>query len=117
MNEQEFEALYGHPPEQDQLHRVNCDQAGRISHSQCGICEEHQRPRFMCGCILILEGAESIIRDLRAFKERVMRPTSPAMSLQEVEEAELKWSFNGRLPADTIDQLLHVARELAELRK
>ncbi len=38
----------GIPPEQDDLERCNCPNAGKIGHEHCGICI-HNLPRFMCG--------------------------------------------------------------------
>lgn len=46
-----FERLFGRVPEQDDLHRVNCSMAGSVGHMQCGVCVEHDQPRFICGCI------------------------------------------------------------------
>jgi len=51
MSEEEFEAAFGRKPINDDLHRVNCDQAGKVGHWQCGFCPIHNRPRFMCGCL------------------------------------------------------------------
>ena len=31
--------------------RINCKEVGLPGHYQCGICEEHKRPRFECGCL------------------------------------------------------------------
>lgn len=51
MSEEEFEVAFGYKPANDDLHRVNCDQAGKVGHWQCGFCPVHNRARFMCGCI------------------------------------------------------------------
>jgi hypothetical protein len=48
MKEDQFRALFGITPIQDDLERVNCGKAGEIGHSHCGICECGQ-PRFICG--------------------------------------------------------------------
>ena len=51
MTATEFQAKTGRPPEHDDLDRVNCPQAGRILHQQCGWCPEHDGPRPACGCL------------------------------------------------------------------
>lgn len=40
-------------PERDDLERVNCDKAGEFGHFMCGICAEHTKPRFECGCMVM----------------------------------------------------------------
>jgi hypothetical protein len=47
MNAKEFEQRFGFAPQQDDLERVNCPLT-EIGHQQCGICEKHNRPMFMC---------------------------------------------------------------------
>jgi hypothetical protein len=47
-----YHELFGRPPVQDDLHRVNCDQAGTPGHWMCGACLQHRRPRFECGCVI-----------------------------------------------------------------
>lgn len=47
MTGQEFTTLTGQPPEQDDLERVNCKQAGTLGHSQCGTCPDCGFPRFI----------------------------------------------------------------------
>lgn len=47
-----FEQKTGRAPDQDDLHRCNCDKAGELGHWFCGWCQEHDKPRFMCGCLL-----------------------------------------------------------------
>ena len=47
MNEIEFEKVTGRKPEQDDLERANCDQAGKIGHWGCGVCI-HKLPVFEC---------------------------------------------------------------------
>ena len=51
MTKKEFKEKTGHEPEQDDLARVNCIEAGTIGHSLCGWCNTHDTPRFMCGCL------------------------------------------------------------------
>ncbi len=43
-----FTNIVGRPPEQDDLDRANCDVAGTVGHSQCGICPTCGKPRFLC---------------------------------------------------------------------
>jgi hypothetical protein len=52
---EEFKKKTGHPPVQDDLERCNCWAVGLIGHQQCGWCEVHDQPRFMCGkeCITV----------------------------------------------------------------
>jgi hypothetical protein len=49
MTAKQFEQITGRPPEQDDLERVNCPQAGSIGHEHCGTCPVCNLPRFMCG--------------------------------------------------------------------
>lgn len=46
-----FELLVGRPPQDDDLDRVNCELAGAIGHTMCGLCPTHAQPRFVCGCM------------------------------------------------------------------
>lgn len=50
MTKEEYKKLFGSEPIQDDLDRVNCQEVGKIGHFQCGICSEHDKPRFQCGC-------------------------------------------------------------------
>jgi len=50
-----FVEAAGQLPQQDDLHRVVCKQAGEAGHHQCGWCEAHDKPRFLCGCLQLLE--------------------------------------------------------------
>lgn len=50
-----FKSKTGFDPQQDDLHRANCNKAGDIGHICCGWCPEHDRPRFMCGCFVDAE--------------------------------------------------------------
>ena len=47
-----FEAT-GSQPENDDLERSFCDKAGEIGHYQCGWCSDCNKPRFICGHLLI----------------------------------------------------------------
>jgi len=49
---QQFEEQFGIAPEQDDLERANCPEAGLPGHKQCGVCKEHKKPRFLCGCYI-----------------------------------------------------------------
>lgn len=44
-----FEHAVGRAPENDDLDRCNCVDAGRPGHSSCGWCHACYQPRFMCG--------------------------------------------------------------------
>jgi hypothetical protein len=47
-----FEEKVGRPPINDDLHRANCNLAGSPGHYMCGWCNECDKPRYMCGCLL-----------------------------------------------------------------
>ena len=51
ITRQLFEEKTGSTPIEDDLERCNCKLAGQIGHWNCGWCEKHDTPRFMCGCI------------------------------------------------------------------
>jgi len=53
LSAEEFEAMTGFAPRQDDLTRANCPRVGGIGHYTCGICSDHEKPRFVCGCIVI----------------------------------------------------------------
>lgn len=36
----------------DCLERISCDKVGEPGHYNCGYCEEHNCPRFQCGCMV-----------------------------------------------------------------
>lgn len=44
-----FEKRVGHPPENDDLDRCNCDKAGETGHWYCGWDWEADLPQFMTG--------------------------------------------------------------------
>lgn len=50
VGEAQFEAALGRFPENWELDRVNCPQAGSIGHYSCGWCPFHIQPTLMCGC-------------------------------------------------------------------
>lgn len=47
-NANQFLKHVGREPENDDLDRCNCKQAGEQGHRACGICEEHRMPVFAC---------------------------------------------------------------------
>lgn len=53
---QQFEEMTGFPAIEDDLERLNCDQAGEIGHGGCGFCPDHKKPRFVCGCFNMDKG-------------------------------------------------------------
>ena len=55
ITEEQFFKAVGHMPENDDLERCNCDQVGKTGHWSCGWCKEHNKPVFVCGCIMIKE--------------------------------------------------------------
>ena len=55
MNGLEFLERFGYIPEHDDLDRVNCNKVGEIGHWACGICPNHNKPRFECGCLVTLK--------------------------------------------------------------
>jgi hypothetical protein len=40
----------------DDHERATCSRAGEIGHWTCGMCREHDCPRFQCGCMLRMSG-------------------------------------------------------------
>lgn len=54
MTPEEFTKRFGFEPNQDDLHRASCTEAGTVGHTVCGVCPEHGLPRFRCGCIALL---------------------------------------------------------------
>ena len=55
LTSKQFEELVGAPPVEDDLERANCGKAGEAGHHMCGICKEHNKPRFICGCFYTKE--------------------------------------------------------------
>lgn len=49
IDEEYFEKAMGRPPENDDLHRANCADAGKPGHRLCGWCTLCNKPRFVCG--------------------------------------------------------------------
>jgi hypothetical protein len=48
---QRFCEAVGRPPQLDELDRASCAAAGTVGHWQCGWCDQHNKPRFICGCL------------------------------------------------------------------
>lgn len=48
---EEFIIAVGREPVLDDMDRVNCVDAGQPGHYQCGWCDTHDKPRFICGCL------------------------------------------------------------------
>lgn len=61
LDEEHFEKVVGRRPVGDELDRVNCDKAGTAGHAMCGWCEEHDKPRIMCGCIHLEPGQSGVV--------------------------------------------------------
>lgn len=59
ITKKKYKAMTGYDATQDDLERCNCKKGGDIGHSQLflkylrGICKQHKKPRFICGCINI----------------------------------------------------------------
>lgn len=51
MDAKQFEKRTGRPPQDDDLERVNCDEAGSPGHTQCGWCGKHDAPFCECLCV------------------------------------------------------------------
>lgn len=51
----EYELRFGLVPQDDDLERVNCKQAGTEGHRFCGVCKTHKMPRFECSCPMFME--------------------------------------------------------------
>jgi hypothetical protein len=49
VTENEFAQRVGRLPIQDDMERTNCPDAGSTGHSMCGVCVEHDMPRFSGG--------------------------------------------------------------------
>lgn len=47
MNAEQFKEATGSEPINDDLERANCPLAGRLGHSDCGVCQ-HGRPVLTC---------------------------------------------------------------------
>lgn len=48
----DFTQRFGFAPEQDDLQRANCTESGKVGHYMCGVCPKHDKPRFVCGCVV-----------------------------------------------------------------
>lgn len=109
MTPAEFEATYGRPPVEDEMHRVNCDRAGNLGHSMCGMCaQEHHVPRFMCGCLYI--------------NQRTVAIGPPTAVIPESELDEIADTISNCFPDSMVlltpalaNKLLAAARELGRI--
>ncbi len=45
---EQFQAMTGRAPVQDDLDRCNCPEAGQLGHLSCGVCPTHKLPQFEC---------------------------------------------------------------------
>lgn len=52
ITEEHFKTSTNKDPENDDLIRSNCEQAGEEGHIYCGWCKKCDKPIFMCGHIL-----------------------------------------------------------------
>lgn len=59
ISKKKFYMATGNLPVRDDLERVNCSKAGEPMHHQCGWCNEHNYPRFLCGCLLFNKPLEN----------------------------------------------------------
>jgi hypothetical protein len=50
MTKEEYFFNVGSEPENDDLERTNCPDAGYPGHQDCGFCHLHKKPVFMCNC-------------------------------------------------------------------
>jgi len=55
MTSQEYKEAFGKEPENDDIERATCKEAGQSGHYFCGVCSVHNKPRFMCCCHLIID--------------------------------------------------------------
>jgi len=97
---EEFTAAYGREPQQDDMHRVNCSRAGNLGHSQCGMCEKHHMPRFMCGCLFINQRMVAI---------------GPPVALVPPDELDAIEDGSVPLSQELVRKLISAARALAKL--
>lgn len=49
----QFKNATGYDPENDDLERCNCPDAGKTGHNSCGWCQIHNVPVFQCACEVI----------------------------------------------------------------
>lgn len=61
----EFFNATGHLPQQDDLERCNCPDAGKPGHTACGTCE-HGLPVFMCSPCFTVQCAPTMTDDMAA---------------------------------------------------
>jgi len=61
VDAEHFERVVGRRPVGDELGRINCPKAGMVGHALCGWCEEHDKPRIMCGCVHLEPGQSGVV--------------------------------------------------------
>ena len=49
ITKEKFAKATGRSPVNDDMERVNCEQAGKFGHSACGWCDDCNLPVFQCG--------------------------------------------------------------------
>lgn len=86
MTPADFLSRFGFEPQNDDLHRVTCATIGATGHQQCGICAEHGRPRFACGCLAFGE-VDGWLRVVARDGSRLILATGPADGLLSRAEA------------------------------
>ena len=59
ISREQFAEATGHKPQNDDLDRASCAEAGQVGHWSCGWCEQCNRPRYQCGHLLMLPAPES----------------------------------------------------------
>ena len=55
ITKKQFKKATGYEPKDDDMERVNCVRIGDVGHISCGWCNNHKKPRFVCGCITTKE--------------------------------------------------------------
>ncbi len=55
MTGDDFHDFFRRAPAQDDLHRINCREAGTLGHWHCGWCMRHETARWDCGCVVAEE--------------------------------------------------------------
>lgn len=89
-----FKEATGRAPENDDLERCNCKGAGQISHLGCGWCDEHNSPRFDCGCIAKVstdpfapqEYEVNVFRIITQSKTMTLKANSPQEAMEQAIE-------------------------------
>lgn len=108
MNAVEFKKLVGRDPVNDELDRVNCPKVEYAGHSQCGICDNCGRPRFICEAD---STAKNAIADLQLEEKRVVHggeviPRFRVVDLQWAVAFERVWPFMQNVQPEELNNLL-----------